>query len=211
MKVRKDLTNQKFGRLYVVKRVENRTKKCGQKQVMYLCKCDCGNLKIVSYDNLKRQTRSCGCLQKEKTSNLRKKHGMVGTRIYQTWQNMINRCHNKNVNSYKDYGARGIKVCDEWKNSFKEFYNWAINNGYKENLTIERINVNGNYEPSNCKFIKKEEQVYNKRNSIMLTYNGETKHISLFAKQYNISRDTLWQRIFVLNWDIEKSLKTPVR
>lgn len=211
MKTRKDLTGQTFGKLYVIKRVTNRKKKCGQQQVMYLCKCECGNETIVSYDNLKRQTRSCGCLQKEATSNLNKTHGLTKTRLYRMWCNMRNRCSNTNMKAYKDYGGRGIKVCEEWKNNFINFYNWAINNGYKENLTIDRIDNDGDYEPSNCRFSTIEQQAHNKRNSIMLSYKEETKHISVWAKEYNITRATLWKRLFILNWDIEKALTKPLK
>nr|DAH72017.1 MAG TPA: PVL ORF-50-like family [Caudoviricetes sp.] len=211
MKTRIDLTGQTFGKLYVIKRVENRKKKCGQQQVMYLCKCKCGNETIISYDNLKRQTRSCGCLQTEAISNMNKTHGLTKTRLHRIWCNMRNRCSNTNMKAYKDYGGRGIKVCEEWSNNFMNFYNWAIANGYKENLTIDRINNNGNYEPSNCRFSTAEQQAHNKRNSIMLSYKKETKHISVWAKEYNITRATLWKRLFVLNWDIEKALTKPLK
>jgi hypothetical protein len=211
MEIKYNLTGQKFGRLTVIKRVENRIKKCGQKQVMYLCKCDCGNEKVISYDNLKRQTRSCGCLHREQISKLNKKHGLHKTRIHSIWWNMLSRCKNKNVKAYKDYGGRGITVCDEWANDFVNFYNWAMENGYNDNLTIERIDVNKGYNPDNCKFISPEEQAHNKRNSVMITYSNETHQISYWANKFNISRDILWERLFVLNWSVEKALLTPVR
>lgn len=209
---KENLLGRKFGRLVAIKEHESKIQPSGQKKTMWLCECECGNKVIVSSYNLKKKTKSCGCLQKEIFSQINKKHGMHGTRLYRIWNNMKNRCYNKNIKAYKDYGNRGIKVCAEWldkKNGFKNFYNWAINNKYKEDLTIDRINVNGNYEPSNCRFIRKEEQAHNKRNSIMITYKGKTEHITYWAKLYNVSRDCLWQRIKVLNWDIEKSLLTP--
>lgn len=137
---------------------------------------------------------------------------MYGTRLYRTWRNMRNRCYNQNIKAYKDYGGRGIKVCDEWldkDNGFINFYNWAINNDYKNNLTIDRINNDGDYEPSNCRWVTRLEQNHNRRNSIKLTYNNETIHISELAKKYNLTRDCLLQRLYVLNWDLEKALLTP--
>ena len=97
---------------------------------------------------------------------------MYKTRLYECWNSMISRCFNKNTKTYVHYGARGITVCDDWKNDFKKFYNWATHNGYQDNLTLDRINVNGNYEPSNCRWIEKKEQPNNRRNSIRIKYNG---------------------------------------
>lgn len=211
---KENLLGKKFGRLIVIKEYESKIQPSGQKKTMWLCKCDCGNKVVVSAYNLKKQTRSCGCLQKELFLKMNKKHGMYGTRLYRIWNNMKNRCYNKNVKAYKNYGDRGIKVCDEWldkKNGFKNFYLWAMNNGYKENLTIDRINNNGNYEPDNSRWATRSEQNHNRKNSIMLTYNGQTKHITEWAKEYNLSRDCLWERLYVLNWNLEKSLLTKIR
>lgn len=180
---------------------------------MWLCKCDCGNIIKAASQNLKSgNTKSCGCLNKEIATKVNTKHNMYGTRLYKIWCNMKNRCYNQNVKAYNDYGGRGIKVCDDWlnkENGFINFYNWAINNGYKDDLTIDRINNDGNYEPSNCRWATILEQSHNKRNSIKLTYNNETKHISELAKEYGLTRDCLWERLYVLNWNLEKALLTP--
>lgn len=189
-----DLTDKRFGRLTVINFSFNKSRKSYWK-----CKCDCGNIKIVEEYKLKSgHTKSCGCLSKENLKKLMKnsiKHNLTDTRIYRTWQNMKNRCYNKKVKSYKNYGGRGIKVCEEWKNNFMSFYNWAINNGYKEDLTIDRINNNGNYEPNNCRWITKEEQANNKRNNHFLTYQNQTLTINQWSKKLNIPRETIKTRI----------------
>ena len=143
-----DLTGQRFGRLTVLERTE----------LKWLCKCDCGNKKIVAGGHLvSGDTKSCGCL--------RIKHGMRNTRLYSIWHGMKERCYNTKHKFYKHYGGRGIKVCEEWKNDFQTFADWALSHGYADNLTIDRIDVNGNYEPSNCQWATNAEQQRNKRNS----------------------------------------------
>lgn len=120
---------------------------------------------------------------------------------------MIERTKRKKNKRYKDYGGRGIKVCDEWLNNFISFYNWAYKNGYKEGLTIDRIDVNGNYEPDNCRWVDLFTQANNKRNNHFVTYNGKTQTIAQWAREYNINYSTLCTRI-ARNWDFEKAIKT---
>lgn len=159
----KDLTGQHFGRLTVISYAG--TNKYNRS--MWNCVCSCGNRKVVDSNSLQKgATRSCGCLDREAhiTSPNRKTHGKHNTRLYRIWKAMKNRCFNANTNDFqKWYGGRGIVVCDEWKNNFQAFYDWAINNGYSDNLSIDRINVDGNYEPSNCRWATAAEQAHNKR------------------------------------------------
>lgn len=158
----KDLTGRKFGKLTVVE-FKGSNNKTG---ALWLCKCECGNEKIITSRNLlSGVTKSCGCLSKEKPNHTT--HGLCYTRLHGVWASMKSRCYNPNNKRYKNYGGRGIKVCDEWQ-EFRPFYNWAIANGYDENAprgqyTIDRIDVNGDYEPHNCRWITIEEQQKNKQ------------------------------------------------
>lgn len=155
-----DLSNKKFGKLEVIKYYGSN--KNGR--ALWLCKCECGNMKIVVGNSLvNKLTTSCGCNNKVKARERKIKHNMSYTKLYKVWQGMKTRCYNKNFVYYCNYGGRNIKICDEWLNDFVLFYNWATNNGYEEGLTIDRINNDGNYEPSNCRWITRAEQNRNQR------------------------------------------------
>lgn len=162
-----DLIGQKFGRLTVI--TSNGSIPPGKRT--WLCKCDCGKETVVATSELRSgKTKSCGCLQKEKAALIGKKyhtiHGMDGTRIYQCWKDMKRRCYNPKTKSFKNYGGRGILVCNDWLHNFQAFHEWAMANGYRDNLTIDRIDVNGNYEPSNCQWIPLSEQPKNRRKPV---------------------------------------------
>lgn len=159
------MINVKFGRLKVISQAT--PTKDNHKR--WLCECECGNNVIVDGRDLRKgATKSCGCLLREKVSDriikMNTKHGDAHTRLYHIWQNMKDRCYRAKNKHYKDYGGRGITVCNEWFD-YITFKKWSINNGYQSNLTIDRIDVNGNYEPSNCRWITIQEQQRNKRNS----------------------------------------------
>ena len=191
MKIR-DLTGEKFGRLTVVKRVKN--SKSGN--IMWECKCECGNTKIVAGGHLKNGSiKSCGCLNVELVKERSTKHGMASTRIYRIWQGMKRRCYNKNQPHYKTYGARGITVCEEWRNSFDSFYTWSMENGYSSDLSIDRKDNNGNYEPSNCRWADEKTQADNKRSTKHVTYKGKQVNISELSRITGIQRKTLSRRI----------------
>lgn len=192
MTIKKEVNNmvgQKFGRLTVLDETNHR-RKDGHK--VYKCKCDCGVISYVASNCLVTgRTKSCGCLN-HKRFNV--KHGKSDTKLYHVFKCMKERCYKKYNYNYKHYGGRGIKICDEWLNDFMNFYNWAIANGYNDNLTIDRINVNGNYEPSNCRWVDMKHQNNNKRNNVLLTHNGKTKTITQWSDELNISYHILWKR-----------------
>lgn len=154
------------------------------------CICDCGNNKIISLRTIRRgKTKSCGCLQKEKSSQSRKaraKHNKSHTRLYRTYYAMVDRCYNKKHKDFKNYGARGITVCDEWLNNIENFLYWAKQNNYNDNLTIDRIDNNKDYSPNNCRFVNSCTQNNNRRNNIIIEYNNEIKTLSQWAKHFNI-------------------------
>lgn len=129
-------------------------------------------------------------------------------RLYDIYTTMKQRCYNKNHKKYKHYGGRGIKVCSEWLESYSNFYEWAINNGYSDNLTLDRIDTNGNYEPNNCRWATQKEQQNNKRTNTNITYNGETHNLKQWAEIKGINYKALWKRLHD-GWSVERALTTP--
>lgn len=192
-----DLTGKKFGRLTVLDLSE---KKSGRKSY-WVCECECGNKKLVRSDSLKRgQVKSCGCLKDEqnKINLVRTTHGDTPRgshkRLYETWQGMKQRTYNHNNKSYARYGGRGISVCAEWRESYTNFRDWAIANGYSDDLTIERIDVNGNYCPENCRWATSKEQCNNRRTNVLIEWNGKTQNIEQWSEETGIPYKVLHDR-----------------
>ena len=208
-----DLTGQKFGRLTVIKRIKNDK----HNHIMYLCKCDCSNEKIVRSSHLKSgAVQSCGCYNIEKVIERSVIHYRSHTRLYWIWVDMKSRCYNPNDKRYNTYGLRGITICQEWKDNFKAFYDWACINGYDEKAKrgecmIDRIDNNKGYSPDNCKWSNAKEQANNTTKTIYIEYNGETHTLSEWSDIVNILRPTLWARLKVYKWSIKKTLTTPLK
>lgn len=181
------MTGKKFEKLLVVSREPSKNGRA-----MWLCQCDCGNSTIVKGKQLLNgNTKSCGCLRKE----VKIKHGKYNTRLYTIWRSMKQRCYNKNNIRYNDYGGRGIAVCDEWRNDFQAFYTWAVLHGYDNNLTIDRIDVNKDYEPNNCRWLTLPQQNRNTRRNRYFTINGVTKCLKDWCIQYNVPYSTVRHRL----------------
>lgn len=192
----KDLTGKRFGKLVVIQRAENDK----QGRAQWICKCDCGTVKRVrSQDLITGRAPSCGC--KTHTPRL----SSNDRRLLRILKGMRQRCNNPSNPLYKYYGARGITVCSEWEHVDK-FREWAYANGYKDNLTIERIDVNGNYEPSNCTWVTQHQQASNKRNNTLLTLNGETHTMAEWGKITGIDPRLIRVRIKKLGWSVEQAL-----
>lgn len=185
-----DLTGNKYGRLTAIKAV-GKTK---SKNTLWLCECECGNKTTVNISNLRNgHTKSCGCYSKElkHSAKTRTTHGKSYSRIYSIWQGMKQRGNGQCEKEH--YYDRGVRVCEEWM-SFEAFYDWAINNGYSDNLTLDRKDVLGNYEPTNCRWITQREQNRNKRNTCYLTLNGETKSMGEWHEILGIPFSTMSNR-----------------
>lgn len=211
---------QKFGRLTVIQEVEPHFDAKGRKVRMILCKCDCGNMTTLQISRLTCGiTTSCGCLRLEKVGSLNKRYEkMTGkilpkgfsfrkSRIYRIWTNMLHRCINHKERNY--YG-KGIAVCEEWASDFFNFYFWVIDNGYTDELTIDRIDSNGNYEPSNCRWATYKQQNNNNSMNRIFTYKGETHTIGEWSDILGINRNLLYERTIFKKWPIEKAINTPI-
>lgn len=203
-----DVTGFRFGRLLVIdKIIENKTTFC-------VCKCDCGNITKQKFSVIKRgDIKSCGCLGKEVYSKGTPTHNLYYTRLHHIYFGMKDRCYRKTSPGYKNYGARGITISDEWlgENGFVNFYNWANANGYKEDLSIDRIDNNKGYSPDNCRWATALEQQNNTRYNLILTYKGEKLTLSQAARKFNISTSTIWTRVKKYGKDLEIALQSPIR
>ena len=205
----KDLTGQKFGRLTVIARGETQGKSTA---AYWICQCDCGNKKNIDGRRIRTgATKSCGCLKREVIIRTNTKHGGYKERLYEIWTNMKTRCLNENFPSYIGYGGRGIKICEDWVNSFSAFREWAVGNGYEDNLEIDRSDNNGDYEPYNCKWVTPKMNSNNKRNNHLLTVFGEVKTLMQWSEDERcvIGYSTLRNRINKLGWSNKESITTP--
>lgn len=207
----KDLTNKTFGYLTVIRQegINN------QNRAMWLCRCICGNEKRISSHDLQNKTISCGCIgAKMRLKNLEKGRGWNKKsepylsrpkqktksknpykRLNKIWDGMKSRCYNNKHIHFNSYGGRGIKICTEWLTDFSSFKKWAIENGYDDNLCIDRIDFNGNYEPSNCRWVTYKQNSNNTRRNHLITIDGETRTLQQWADMYGINNTTISERI----------------
>lgn len=202
-----DLTGQRFGRLTVESRAEN--DRSGHSA--WLCRCDCGKTTIARGSHLKEgYIQSCGCIAKERLKERSTKHGLEHTRTYRIWKDMLSRCYNPKNNRYHRYGGRGITVCPEWKDNIQNFHNWAMQNGYRDDLTIDRINNEGPYSPENCRWVTHKEQLNNTSRNRRVTINGITKTVAQWSEETGTNRRTIEYRLDH-GWPPEKAVKEPVK
>lgn len=197
------LTGKRFGKLLVLERAES----SNSGRTRWRCKCDCGSETIVDGFLLRNgKTKSCGCLKYSK------RNGYINEknkRLHSIWANMKSRCNNKNSKSYSVYGGKGIKVCKDWE-KFLDFQNWAIANGYSDELTIERLDVNKNYCPENCCWIPKSEQAKNRTCTYKIMHNGKEKNLTELCKELNLNYKRIHNRIHKLGWNVEKAINTEI-
>ena len=203
-----DLTGKTFGKLTVIKEIDSL-----KHHTVWLCRCQCGKETQVEVSNLRNgNTQSCGCLRGERLGDRRRTHGMGSVerreRLYSIWAGMKYRCFNPKGKSFKDYGGRGISVCKQWL-QFENFRDWALKTGYQDDLEIDRINNDGNYEPNNCRWATRSQNQSNRRNNRLITINGETKTLSQWAEDFGLSINTIVSRI--RNGWVNEELIQPIR
>lgn len=206
----KDLSGMIFGRLKVLHLSYKK-----KSHYYYACRCECGNIKVVRSDQLTRGiAKSCGCLQREiaesTMAQTMRKHGMNKHPLIGVLNAIKQRCYNPKCKQYAYYGARGIGICNEWKTNCQAFIYWAIANGYKDGLTIDRIDVNSDYAPSNCRFVSMKDQNRNKRNNIMIVYKDKTKSLAEWCEVLGLNYFTIVRRL-QRGWNVVKAFETPIR
>jgi hypothetical protein len=197
-----DLSGQQFGDLTALE-IDHKDK---FNNFVWKCKCSCGNYRLVSRQMLCSGTiTSCGCKNYQSSGT----HKCSKEPLYNIWKLMKQRCYNPKSKSYRYYGGRGVIIDDNWVYDYMNFKQWAESNGYENGLTIDRIDVNGNYCPENCRWITMKEQCSNRRSNRFITYNGKTQTLSQWAEETGINLRTIKSRVDIRGWSIEQALSTP--
>ena len=206
---KRDIIGQKYGRLTVT----GLSHKDMRNEWYWRCICDCGQQSIVSGYKLRSgHTKSCGCLRNEiRAEGLHKSHGKTNSRLYTIWCNMKRRCYTSSNYEYHVYGGKGVRICDDWLNDFSVFYQWALKNGYDDNLSIDRIDVNGDYCPENCRWATYGEQALNRTDNHLITAFGRTQTIKEWSVESGIKYDTIERRVNAYRWDAERAVSEPTR
>lgn len=197
---------KKYGLLTVLKEAESES----YKTTMVECFCDCGNITVKSiYKITTGHTSSCGCFKyHHNQDNIT--HGLTKHPLYRRWANMVQRTEYPKSNRYHVYGARGIKICVEWRKDFKKFYEWAIANGWNENMQIDRINNDGDYCPSNCRIVTPKENMNNTSKNRNFVINGQTFNLTQLATLHNMTPSRLWARLNK-GWNLDTALNKPLK
>lgn len=202
------LIGKTFGRLTVIDQAENKNG-----FTYWKCRCSCGNIVTIKGVNLKiGKTKSCGCLNRDVVIQRNKDNAdgkYRNSRLYRIYYGMRTRCYNKDDIGYKAYGSRGITICDEWLNDFLVFQDWALKNGYQDNLSIDRINNDGNYEPSNCRWVDGKTQSNNRRSNRIIEYNGEERTVAEWSALTGIGRNIIYSRLRE-GWSVKDAITIPV-
>ena len=197
-----ELTGKRFGKIKVVSK-KGIEKGC----VIWNCVCDCGKELEISTGRLNfGNVKSCGCVKRQMIIERNTTHGKSKTRLYEIWVGMKKRCYNPKSKAYERYGGRGITICPEWLDDFMNFYNWSMANGYSDDLSIDRINVNGNYEPDNCRWSTRKEQSCNTRRTKLFNHNGKAKTLKQISLDEKINYNTLLKKVSENGNDVDKAI-----
>lgn len=189
---------------------KTRNKRRYAKEHFLKVECKCGTIRNVRPAPLKNgKSKGCGCDGNYTETQFKKKHGLTNSRLYKIYSGMKSRCYKDWDKDYKNYGDRGIAVCNDWLKDFSNFHKWALKNGYKEDLTIDRIDNNGNYSPENCRWTTIINQSNNKRNNIYITYQNKTKTATEWSRELKVNADTLHNRKR-LGWSDDEIISTPI-
>lgn len=206
----RDIAGEKFGSLTAVKFDHRDERKVGG-QHYWLFLCDCGKEVVLRKSAVTSgNTKRCSCCAAQRSAEANTVHGGVGTRLYREWAGIVQRCTNPKDTSWERYGAKGVTICDEWR-SFPAFRDWAFANGYDDSLTIDRIDPNGNYEPSNCRWASVREQANNKQGTLWIEYGGERLQLSYWAERLGLPYHTLYDRLHRYGWSVDRAFTEPVR
>ena len=216
-----DIVGKKFGRYVAIKKVGKHIYPSGASDELWLCRCECGIEKtVIKHHLISGKIKSCGCLQRDHRGDIRRTHGASHKeRLHGIWLGMKNRCNNPKIDRHSSYYDKGIKVCEEWERSYEKFRDWSWQNGYKEEFddngrclySIDRIDVNGDYSPENCRYVNACVQANNRTSNRILEHNGVSKTVAEWGREYNITGDTICARIDKLGWSIDRAITQPVR
>ena len=202
-----DLTGLRYERWTVLEYMPT-VRKDGKLRSAYLCRCECGNEAVIDANNLTRgKSKSCGCLRNELQSLKQRTHLESHSKLYGVWTAIKRRCYNKNSKEFYRYGGRGICMCEEWRSSYEAFRDWMLSKNYTEDLTIDRIDNDGDYTPDNCRLVTMKEQCNNRSSNRVFTWNGETHNVTEWSHIVGIPATKIFCRLYN-GWSFERAITT---